>query len=45
MRNIGGGIGIAVTGTMLSRRRLAFGSLLGEHESVFDRRRTRCWRS
>jgi DHA2 family multidrug resistance protein len=36
MRNIGGGIGIAVTGTMLARRRQAFGSLLGEHVSLFD---------
>jgi DHA2 family multidrug resistance protein len=36
MRNIGGGIGIAVTGTMLARRRQAFGSLLGEHVSIFD---------
>jgi DHA2 family multidrug resistance protein len=36
MRNIGGGIGIAVTGTILARRRQAFGSLLGEHVSIFD---------
>jgi DHA2 family multidrug resistance protein len=36
MRNIGGGIGIAVTGTMLARRRQAFGALLGERVSVFD---------
>ena len=36
MRNIGGSIGIAVTGTMLARRRQAFGSLLGEHVTLFD---------
>jgi DHA2 family multidrug resistance protein len=36
MRNIGGSIGIAVTGTMLSRSRQAFGSLLGEHVTIFD---------
>jgi MFS transporter, DHA2 family, multidrug resistance protein len=36
MRNIGGGIGIAVTGTILARRRQAFGALLGEHVSIFD---------
>jgi DHA2 family multidrug resistance protein len=36
MRNIGGSIGIAVTGTMLARRRQAFGSLLGEHVTIFD---------
>ena len=36
MRNIGGSIGIAVTGTMLARRRQAFGSLLGEHITIFD---------
>jgi DHA2 family multidrug resistance protein len=36
MRNIGGSIGIAVTGTMLARRRQAFGALLGEHITIFD---------
>lgn len=36
MRNIGGGIGIAVTGTMLARSRQAFGSVLGEHVTMFD---------
>jgi DHA2 family multidrug resistance protein len=36
MRNIGGSIGIAVTGTMVARRRQAFGSLLGEHVTIFD---------
>ena len=36
MRNIGGSIGIAVTGTLLARRRQAFGSLLGEHVTIFD---------
>jgi DHA2 family multidrug resistance protein len=36
MRNIGGSVGIAVTGTMLARRRQAFGSMLGEHVTLFD---------
>ena len=36
MRNIGGSVGIAMTGTMLARRRQAFGSLLGEHVTLFD---------
>jgi DHA2 family multidrug resistance protein len=36
MRNIGGSIGIAVTGTMLARQRQSFGSLLGEHVTIFD---------
>jgi DHA2 family multidrug resistance protein len=36
MRNIGGSVGIAMTGTMLARRRQAFGSLLGEHVTIFD---------
>jgi DHA2 family multidrug resistance protein len=36
MRNIGGGIGIAVTGTMLARSRQANGALLGEHVSALD---------
>jgi DHA2 family multidrug resistance protein len=36
MRNIGGSVGIAVTGTLLARRRQAFGSLLGEHVTLFD---------
>jgi DHA2 family multidrug resistance protein len=36
MRNIGGSVGIAVTATMLARRRQAFGSLLGEHVTIFD---------
>jgi DHA2 family multidrug resistance protein len=36
MRNIGGGVGIAVTGTMLARRRQLFGAVLGEHVTVFD---------
>ncbi len=36
MRNMGGSIGIAVTATMLARRRQAFGSLLGEHVTIFD---------
>jgi hypothetical protein len=34
--NIGGSIGMATTGTMLAQRRQAFGSLLGEHVSIFD---------
>jgi DHA2 family multidrug resistance protein len=36
MRNIGGSVGIAITGTLLARRRQAFGSLLGEHVTLFD---------
>jgi len=36
MRNIGGGIGIAITGTMLARQRQANASLLGEHVTAFD---------
>jgi DHA2 family multidrug resistance protein len=36
MRNIGGGVGIAVTGTYLSRNRQVVGSILGENVSVYD---------
>jgi DHA2 family multidrug resistance protein len=36
MRNIGGSIGIAVTGTMVQRQRQAVGALLGEHVSAYD---------
>ena len=36
MRNIGGGIGIAITGTMLSRQRQTFGAVLGERLTIFD---------
>jgi DHA2 family multidrug resistance protein len=36
MRNIGGGIGIAVTGTMLARTRQANSALLGEHVSPYS---------
>jgi len=36
MRNIGGSVGIAVTGTMLARQRQSFGQTLGEHVSAFD---------
>ncbi|MEQ1758745.1 MAG: DHA2 family efflux MFS transporter permease subunit [Vicinamibacterales bacterium] len=36
MRNIGGSIGIAVTGTMLARQRQSFSAVLGEHVSVYD---------
>jgi DHA2 family multidrug resistance protein len=36
MRNIGGGIGIAITGTMLARTRQANSALLGEHVTVYD---------
>ena len=36
MRNIGGSIGIAVTGTMLARQRQSFSQVLGEHVSVYD---------
>jgi DHA2 family multidrug resistance protein len=36
MRNIGGSVGIAVTGTMLARQRQSFSAVLGEHVTVFD---------
>jgi DHA2 family multidrug resistance protein len=36
MRNIGGGIGIAMTGTMLARTRQTNAALLGEHVNAFD---------
>ncbi len=36
MRNIGGGVGIALTGTYLQRDRQAVAALLGEHVSVYD---------
>jgi MFS transporter, DHA2 family, multidrug resistance protein len=36
MRNIGGSIGIAVTGTMLSRHRQSVGAVLGEHVTAYD---------
>jgi DHA2 family multidrug resistance protein len=36
MRNIGGGIGIAITGTMLSRQRQTFGAMLGERLTIYD---------
>ena len=36
MRNIGGSIGIAITGTILQRQRQATGALLGTHVSAYD---------
>jgi len=36
MRNLGGGIGIALTGTYLQRHRQAVGATLGEHVSAYD---------
>jgi DHA2 family multidrug resistance protein len=36
MRNIGGGVGIAVTGTYLSRNRQVVGTMLGENISIYD---------
>jgi DHA2 family multidrug resistance protein len=36
MRNIGGSIGIAVTGTILQRQRQTTATLLGEHISLYD---------
>jgi MFS transporter, DHA2 family, multidrug resistance protein len=36
MRNIGGSIGIAVTGTILQRQRQSVGSMLGENVSAYD---------
>ncbi len=38
MRNIGGSIGIAVTGTMLARQQQAFTSVLGSHVTIYDLR-------
>jgi MFS transporter, DHA2 family, multidrug resistance protein len=36
MRNIGGSVGIAVTGTLLTRQRQAVGTVLGENISAYD---------
>jgi MFS transporter, DHA2 family, multidrug resistance protein len=36
MRNLGGSVGIAVTGTILQRQRQAIGSALGTHVSAYD---------
>jgi MFS transporter, DHA2 family, multidrug resistance protein len=36
MRNLGGSIGIAVTGTLLTRQRQVVGAALGEHISAYD---------
>jgi DHA2 family multidrug resistance protein len=36
MRNIGGSVGIAVTGTMLTRQRQTVGTVLGENISAYD---------
>lgn len=36
MRNIGGSIGIAVTGTMLARHRQSVGAVLGAHVTPYD---------
>ena len=36
MRNIGGGVGIAITGTYLQRHRQVVGAALGEHVNAFD---------
>jgi DHA2 family multidrug resistance protein len=36
MRNIGGSVGIAVTGTILQRQRQATGALLGTHITSYD---------
>jgi DHA2 family multidrug resistance protein len=36
MRNIGGSVGIAVTGTLLTRQRQSVGTVLGENLSVYD---------
>jgi DHA2 family multidrug resistance protein len=36
MRNIGGSVGIAVTGTMLVRQRQAVGAVLGERITAYD---------
>jgi DHA2 family multidrug resistance protein len=36
MRNIGGSVGIAITGTMLTRQRQTIGTVLGENLSAYD---------
>ncbi len=36
MRNIGGSVGIAVTGTLLTRQRQTFGAVLGERITAYD---------
>jgi DHA2 family multidrug resistance protein len=36
MRNIGGSIGIAITGTILQRQRQVVGTMLGENVSAYD---------
>ena len=36
MRNIGGSVGIAVTGTLLTRQRQSIATVLGENISVYD---------
>jgi DHA2 family multidrug resistance protein len=36
MRNIGGGVGIAMTGTYLQRHRQVVAASLGEHVNVYD---------
>jgi MFS transporter, DHA2 family, multidrug resistance protein len=36
MRNLGGGVGIAMTGTYLQRHRQVVGAALGEHVTVYD---------
>jgi DHA2 family multidrug resistance protein len=36
MRNLGGSVGIAITGTILQRQRQAIGATLGAHVSAYD---------
>jgi DHA2 family multidrug resistance protein len=36
MRNIGGSVGIAVTGTILARQRQTIGTMLGENVTIYD---------
>jgi DHA2 family multidrug resistance protein len=36
MRNIGGGVGIAITGTMLARQRQSFSAMMGERLTIYD---------
>ena len=36
MRNIGGSVGIAVTGTILQRHRQVLGTVMGEHLTIYD---------
>ncbi len=36
LRNIGGGVGIAITGTVLARQRQTYSATLGENVTIYD---------